>query len=58
MAAWLVILILFAAIGLFCTTYKLGEWLSRRNAKRFAERRESWRELEMPRRREGDRLEG
>jgi len=58
MAGWLIFLIVFAAIGVFATTYKLGEWLSRRNAERFDERRESWRALEMPRRRDSDRAEG
>ena len=58
MSVWLVILILFASIGVFCTTWKLGEWLSRRKAERFAERRESWRALELPQRRDSDRVEG
>jgi hypothetical protein len=53
MSIWLIIFILFASIGVFCTTWKCGEWLSRRNAAKFAERRESWRELEI--RRPGDR---
>jgi hypothetical protein len=58
MSAWLIILILFAAIGMFCTTWKLGEWLSGRQAEKFAERRESWRELELKRPREREAGEG
>jgi hypothetical protein len=58
MSAWLVILIAFAAIGVFCATFKCGEWLSRRKAEKFAERRESWRELEIRRPRDRDRVEG
>jgi hypothetical protein len=42
----------------FATTWKIGEWLTRRNAEKFAERRESWRALEMPQRRHDDRVEG
>jgi hypothetical protein len=41
------ITIFFAAIGMFATTWKFGEWLSLRKAARFAARRESWREIEF-----------
>ena len=51
-------LIFFAAIGLFCITWKLGEWLSHRKAAKFAERRESWRSLEIKPANERDPAEG
>jgi hypothetical protein len=57
MFVWLVI-IAFAAIGVFACTWKCAEWLSRRNAERFEERRKSWRALEMNMPDRRDRAEG
>jgi hypothetical protein len=47
MSIWLVILIAFAALGIFTCTWKCGEWLSGRKAAQFAQQRERWRELEV-----------
>jgi hypothetical protein len=51
-------LYLAVAVALFYATYKGGEWLCRRKAKRFDARRESWRALEMKRPRKRDGAEG